>query len=270
MVSQAFSDYGGPLFKNNDALDALYKRAIEIATDLGCETIEFRNIQPIDYDLTPRSGKMVMYLKLDKNPGVIWKSFKPKVRNQVRKAEKFGITVRNGHIELLDQFYPIYTRRMSELGTPCYSKKLMHSLLSAFPDNSQIFVATLKDLAIGCGVTFCFNGFVEIPFASTLTHYNNLCPNNLLYWTIIEHYCLAGAGQFDFGRCTVGSSTHRFKKQWGPEPIDLNYQYWIRPGHRLEVLSPDNPKYQRRVRIWQKLPLRLTRLAGPYISKNLP
>jgi len=35
-------------------------------------------------------------------------------------------------------------------------------------------------------------------------------------------------------------------------------------------MRPDNPRYQRRIRIWQRLPLWLTRLIGPAIVRGIP
>lgn len=270
MVSQAFSDHGGPLADSPEARDALFGYAVEVAAKLNCESIEFRNVESLPYDLQARTGKMCMYLPLAPDPDEIWKSFKPKVRNQVRKASKSGIITTDGYLELLDDFYRVYTTRMHQLGTPAYPRKLIQSLLQAFPNNSRLFVVRLEDVTVGAALTFCFNGFVEIPCAGTLTEYNSLCPNNLLYWSIIKYYCLAGANCFDFGRCTVDSPTYRFKKQWGTESVALHYQYWVRPGHQLSILSPDNPKYRTRVEMWKKLPLWVTRLLGPYISRNLP
>ena len=270
MISQAFSDYGGPLTDSQAACNDLFSYAVELATKLDCESIEFRNVQPLPYNLEPRTGKMCMYLSLTCDPDEVWKSFKPKVRNQVRKAEKSNLTAIAGHLELLDDFYRVYTARMHELGTPAYSRKLMQNLLQAFPNNSCLFIVRLDSLTVGGALTFSFNNFVEIPFASTLTQYNSLCPNNLLYWSAIKYYCLAGAKCFDFGRCTIDSPTYRFKKQWGPRPVELHYQYWVHPGHELSILSPDNPKYKKRVELWKWLPLWLTRLIGPAISRNLP
>jgi FemAB-related protein (PEP-CTERM system-associated) len=270
MISQAFSDYGGPLADSPKARDALFGYAVEVATKLNCESIEFRNVESLPYDLQARTGKMCMYLPLAPDPDEIWKSFKPKVRNQVRKASKSGIITTDGHLELLDDFYRVYTTRMHQLGTPAYPRKLIQSLLQAFPNNSRLFIVRLENVTVGAALTFCFNGFVEIPCAGTLTEYNSLCPNNLLYWSVIKYYCLACANCFDFGRCTVDSPTYRFKKQWGTEPVILHYQYWVRSGHQLSILSPDNPKYRTGVEMWKKLPLWATRLLGPYISRNLP
>ena len=269
MVSQASSNYGGPLTECPEALDALFEHAVRLATERGCESIEFRNIEPLPYDLQRREDKMCMHLPLKADPEDVWKKFKPKVRNQVRKAEKSGIVAESGDLDMVREFYKVYTVRMHQLGTPPRSRKFICDVLTGFPDNSRIFVVRLDGKAVGAGLTIHYKGFVEIPLAATLTQYNKLCPNNLLYWTVMEYYCKAGAAMFDFGRCTVDSNTYRFKKQWGAEPVKLNYQYWTRPGHELSFLSPDNPKYRKKVEMWKKLPLWLTRLIGPYISRHL-
>ncbi len=269
LVSQAFSNYGGVLVDSPESRDALLNYATELADELNCESIEFRNIDTLPYDLESRPGKICMYLPLSCNPDELWKSFNCKVRNQVRKAEKSDITAVSGGVELLDDFYRVYTVRMRQLGTPCYPRKLMLEALQTFPENSQIFTVRFGNLTIGGGFTTCFKEFVEIPWAATLVKYNKLCPNNLLYWSAIKYYCLAGAKCFDFGRCSVNSSTYRFKKQWGAEPVDLHYQYWLQPGRQLGILTPDNPKYKRKVKVWKRLPLWVTRLIGPYISRYL-
>ncbi|OHB59881.1 MAG: hypothetical protein A2173_12025 [Planctomycetes bacterium RBG_13_44_8b] len=270
MVSQGFSNYGGLLTDSDQARDALFRRAVELATKLQCKSIEFRNIKPLPYDLRSRTDKISMHLHLASDPDQLWNSFLPKVRNQVRKAEKSGITVSEGGVELLEDFYRVYTIRMRQLGTPGYPRLLMYNILKQFKDNSRIFLVRLGNLTVGAAFTMCYNGFAEIPWAATLTEYNNLCPNNLLYWSIIKHYCLAGAKCFDFGRCTVNGPTYQFKKQWGAEPIELHYQYWVHPSHELSIASQNSPKYQKKVQIWKKLPLWVTRLIGPYISRQLP
>lgn len=270
MISQAFSDYGGILADSSKVRDGLFNYAVELAKEKQCDFIEFRNVEPLPYDLVSRSGKMCMHLPLTKEPDEVWKSFKPKVRNQVRKAEKSNIVALDGHNELFDEFYHVYATRMHQLGTPVYPRKLLYDLLQAFPEKSRLFIVQLNNTTIGGALTFYLNGFVEIPFASTLTKYNSLCPNNLLYWSIIEYYCCAGAKKFDFGRCTVDSPTYRFKKQWGPQPVDLHYQYWTRPDYKLSILSPDNPRYRKKIEMWKRLPQWTARLLGPFISRNLP
>lgn len=270
MISQAFSNYGGLLANDPSVLYMLYNRAIELTIEHGCESIEFRNIKPLPYDLESRADKITMYLQLTSDPDEIWRSFKPKVRNQVRKAEKSNLVATSGGLELLDDFYKVWTVRMRALGTPGYPRRLFRNIFETFPDNTRVFLVRLGELTVAAAFVYSFKGFVQIRWAATLVDYNRLCPNNLLYWSIMKHYCLAGASCFDFGRTTVNSSQHKFKKQWGAIEIPLHYQYWTRPGHKLSLAKPDNPKYEKKVEMWKKLPLWMTRLAGPYISRNLP
>jgi FemAB-related protein (PEP-CTERM system-associated) len=270
MISQAFSNYGGLLADSLQAQETLFNRAAELATKLNCESIEFRNIEALPYNLEMRTGKICMHLPLCPDPDEMWKAFDCKVRNQVRKAEKSGITVVSGGLELLNEFYRIYTIRMRQLGTPCYPRKLMYKIMQTFPDNCRIFTAQLNKLTIGVAFTVWFEGFVEIPWAATLVEYNKLCPNNLLYWDIIKYFCINGAKWFDFGRCTVNGPTYNFKKEWAAKPVELYYQYWLAPNTKYNILSPDNSRYAKKVEIWKRLPLWATRLIGPYISRQLP
>lgn len=269
LVSQAFGNYGGALTVSEDVLKALYEKAVELAKENSCSSIEFRETELMPFNLYSREDKITMYLDLDTNPETIWKALDPKVRNQVRKAEKSGITIIYGSKEYVDNFYKIYAIRMKQLGTPCFSKKIISYLLEAFPENSKIFLAQYECSCIGAGFTLEYNGFVEIPLAATLFEYNKLCPNYLLYWSIISYYCKSGAKIFDFGRCTVNSSTYQFKKQWETRQVDLKYQYWTIDGRNPNILSPDNPRYRRKVELWKKMPLWLTKFAGPILSRNL-
>lgn len=269
-VSQGFNNYGGPLSMDDGTCRALFDRAVELVRERNGVTIEFRNIRPLPYDLRPHPGKLCMHRRLTADPEALWRSLDPKVRNQVRKAEKSGITAANGGLELLDEFYGVYTARMRQLGSPCYPRSLFQGILKSFPDRSRLFVVRLKTLTVGGGITTCFNGLSDILYAATRVEYNHLCPNTLLYWSVLKHYSLAGATTFDFGRCQLNGPAYHFKKQWDPDPVALHYQYWVAPGRKWLVHATDSPRYQRKIELWKRLPLWMTRLVGPVISRNLP
>lgn len=270
MISQPFSDYGGPLVKTPAALDALYQRAFVLATQYGCESIEFRNTTAISHNLHLRNDKISMYLPLASEPEEVWKGLRPQIRNRIRKAEKFGVTIINGHREMLDEFYRIWTIRMHQLGTPCYPIKLFRGIMETFADNSRIFLAIKDGTTMAVLFVYTFNDCVHTRWGGALREYDSIDPNYLLNWSAIEFYCRVGMKWFDFGRSTVGSSQHTFKKRWGAQTLQLNWQYWIRPGHELCVPQQDSIKYKKKVEMWKKLPLWTTRLIGPHISRNLP
>ena len=270
IISQAFSNYGGPLAEDDTALKALYDRGVELCEEYRCESMEFRNIEPLPYGLHLRTDKVTFCISLSPDPAETWKRLRPQIRNQIRKAEKAGLVVAAGGAEMLDDFYRIWTRRMHQLGTPCYPRKLFHLILKTFPDQSRVFLAHLKDKPIGGLFVYGFNGLAESRWGAVLTEYNDISPNYLLNWAAIQHFCATGAQWFDFGRSTVDSGQHTFKKRWGAVEIPLAYQYWTPPGHDPTVARPDSPKYAAGVETWKRLPLWLTRLAGPYISCSLP
>ncbi|OHB61694.1 MAG: hypothetical protein A2167_01005 [Planctomycetes bacterium RBG_13_46_10] len=270
MISQPFSDYGGPLAQTPAALDALYQYAVELAFQHGCESIEFRNTSVIPHNLHLRNDKISMLLPLASEPEEVWKGLRSQIRNRIRKAEKSGITIINGQLELLDEFYRIWTIRMHQLGTPCYPKKLFRGIMETFADNSRIFLAVKDGVTIAVLFIYTFNGCVLTRWGCALREYDSIDPNYLLNWSAIEFYCRKAMTCFDFGRSTIGSGQHTFKERWGAQPIQLFWQYWTRPGSKLRLTKPDDPRYRKKVAMWQKLPLWLTRIIGPRISCNLP
>ena len=269
MISQAFSNYGGPLVENEAALSALYESAIELGKEQECESIEFRNIEPLPYDLHQRTDKVTLCLRLTCDPAELWERLRPQMRNRIRKGRKAGLKVVSGGIEMLADFYRIWTLRMHQLGTPCYSRKLFSSVLETFPNDSRIFLVQLNGLTVGGLFVYGFNGMAQSRWGAVLTEYNYISPNYQLIWAAMEYFASSGSQWFDFGRSNVNSGQRIFKKRWGAKQIPLAYQYWTRPGHVLSIVKPDNPKYTARVETWKKMPLWFTRLAGPYISCGL-
>ncbi|HEC04037.1 MAG TPA: FemAB family PEP-CTERM system-associated protein [Phycisphaerales bacterium] len=270
LISQPFSDYGGPLADSRAALDALYNRAVDIAREYRCDYIEFRNTVAIPQELYSRTDKVCMHVPLASDPQVVWKGLRPQIRNRIRQAEKSGIVVTDGGGEMLDEFYRLWTRRMRELGTPCYSRELFRGILDTFPDSSRIFLAHSGGKVAAAFFVYNFNGCAHSRWGAALREYDSLSPNYLLNWSAIEFYCRAEMKAFDFGRSTRNSGQYTFKKRWKARPVPLNWQYWIRPGHQLSLAKPDNPKYRRVVELWKKIPVSATRFIGPYISRNLP
>jgi hypothetical protein len=47
------------------------------------------------------------------------------------------------------------------------------------------------------------------------------------------------------------------------------WQYYLRSGS-ANAMRPDNPRYQRAIRLWQRLPVRVTQLIGPEIVRGIP
>jgi serine/alanine adding enzyme len=270
LISQAFSNYGGPLIADDRALAPLLDQAYRMAEEHRCHQIEFRSAFPLSAQHHCRTDKVCTHLPLNADPDVVWSNLRSEIRNRVRKAEKAGLSAVDGGVELLADFYDVWTVRMRQLGTPCYSKRFFLNLLEQFPQYARIFLVRQGLVTVGAGLFYTFNGLAQCRWAATLTAYNPLSPNMLLYWSAIQYYCLAGTSVFDFGRSTQESSQHEFKRRWGAETIQLYYEHWTQDGYPLEMTTPDSPRYRKKVEMWKRLPLSMTRVLGPWISCGLP
>jgi hypothetical protein len=113
-------------------------------------------------------------------------------------------------------------------------------------------------------------GVTEVPSASCLRAYNPACANMLMYWHLISRAIERGQQVFDFGRCTRDGGTYRFKQQWGAKAEPAVWQYYQREGNAFSEMRPESPRYQRLIRLWQRLPVRVTRLIGPAIVRGIP
>jgi serine/alanine adding enzyme len=280
LISLPFFDQVGVLACSKDAQKALLEKAVEIAKKQKVEFIEFRHLSPTFPDalngecfggeLITKQHKVTLLLDLPNTSDELWKSFKSKLRSQIRKPIKEGLTARIGGIEELDDFYKVFSQNMRDLGTPVNSKILFRNILLGFPGQARIFIVSKDSYPVGAGFVIGFKKSLHIPWASALKKFNHLAPNMLLYWSILEYACNQGYEIFDFGRTTTGAGTNKFKEQWNPRPIPLHWQYWIANGGEKPELNKENPKFQMFIKIWQNLPLPIANIIGPRIVRYLP
>ena len=211
-----------------------------------------------------------MILDLAADVEAQWKGLNAKVRNQVRKAEKSNLQVERGGIELLRDFYAVFCRNMRDLGTPVYGMAFFEAILKTFPSSTAVFVVRLDERPIAAGIASGFKEMIEVPWASSLRECRNLCPNMLLYWKVISFAIEQGFTRFDFGRSTPGEGTHKFKEQWGATAVPLSWEYWTGNTQGLPDMSPKNPKYERAIELWKRLPMAVANRLGPSIVRNIP
>ena len=269
LISLPFVNYGGVVADDVAAERALLDAAAAAALEHRCKHVELRHVNRHFDDLPCKQHKVTMILALQPVPA-LWDGLDKKVRNQVRKAQKAGLTYRDGGIELLDEFYAVFARNMRDLGTPVYSRTFFADILTAFPERTQLHIVSQGSVPAAAGLTFQTRSTVEIPWASAVRDFNPMCANPLLYWSMLESAAARGCTNFDFGRSTPNEGTYRFKAQWGAEPVPLCWEYSLPEGARLPDTSPTNPKFQLAVAVWKKLPLGVANRFGPTIVRAIP
>ena len=269
MVSMPYFNYGGAIAEHPQIEQQLMQAAAEHAADLGVSHIEYRDDIPRD-GLPAQTGKVNMVLPLPGSHEILWQSFTPKLRAQIRRPQREKVRVLQGGEEYLQDFYTVFTRNMRDLGTPVYAKSFFQHILNSFPDACRLVIIRLENKPVAAGFLIGHRDTLEIPWASTIRDVNPLSMNMLLYWEVLKYAIDNRFRLFDFGRSSKDAGTYRFKQQWGAQPRQLYWHYWLQQGTTLPALNPANPKYTLAIKIWRKMPLSMTTRLGPLIVKNLP
>ena len=270
VVSLPFLNYGGLLASDVEARRALLARATQLTASFGGTHLELRHVDRQCDDLPFRSHKLSLTRALPDSAEALCTALDKKVRNQVRKAQKEGLTAAEGGAELVDEFYEVFAENMRDLGTPVYSRRLFAEVLSHFPGEARVFVVRFGGRPVAASLVMSWRGVALVPWASSLKRYRHLCPNMLLYWSMMESSIASGNRRFDFGRSSPGSGTHAFKLQWGAGERPLHWEYALLSRDAPPDQGPTNQRFDLLINLWQRLPLTMANVLGPHIVRNIP
>jgi FemAB-related protein (PEP-CTERM system-associated) len=290
LISTPFFDFGGILADNEQAEKMLLLEALSLARKVGAKKVELRHIEPLScidqaQEGTIRSGhcidglngapcttklhKVRMVMALPESSDILMKSFKSKLRSQIMRPIRDGVQARMGGLELLNDFYDVFSINMRDLGSPVHSKKLMENIINGLQDKCKVVMVYKDRQPLAGSVIIGFKGTLENPWASSLKEYSRWNANMLLYWTMLQYACDHGYTHFDFGRSTPDSGTYRFKTQWGATPTALHWHCFSLNGRRAGNGDSDHPRLEKAVEYWQKLPVPVTRAVGPHIRRYI-
>ena len=248
--------------------------ALALAEELGADHVELRQdgalqtffqqlLKTIDtWCYTPYNFKTGLQRPLPTSVDVLWPTLSAKVRNQIRKARRCGCVAKSGGVELLEDFYAVFSENMRDLGSPVHAAELFRSLIDSESLNTGIIVIYLHGKPAGAAVVLLHNETLYNPWASSLRSCRPSCPNMLLYWSMLEYAIANHCSWFDFGRSTPGAPTCRFKIQWGAGMEPLVWHVFSRKPQswdpRSESLENEN---------WKSIELERSRREGPALRK---
>ena len=271
IISLPYCDSGGILADDEDVTRALYQEASRRALDCGGSLV-LRSTEELAFAGRNRTGKVRMLLELPGDSERLLAGLKSKVRSQVKKPIRDGLSVKIGGRELVPEFYRIFARNMRDLGSPVHSREWFEAVTGEYGDRARVTVVyTPGGEAAAAGIALFHPSTVSMPWASSLRSHNHLNPNMLLYWTLLAYTADHGYTTFDFGRSSPGEGTWRFKQQWGAEPQPL-YWYEIGEGrNRGQSLKREGESTGRRIAagVWRRLPEGMANVLGPRIRKYI-
>jgi lipid II:glycine glycyltransferase (peptidoglycan interpeptide bridge formation enzyme) len=198
----------------------------------------------------------------------LWKTFPAKLRAQVRRPAREGMEVRFG-ADQAEPFHRVFAHNMRDLGAPAHSRAFFAAVAEELGEAAWFGCAWLRGRPVAAGCALAWGGTVEMVWASSLREAAACAPNMGLYGAFLHRAAEEGARRFDFGRCTPGGGTHRFKQQWGTRDVPLPwYRRERRPG--ASAPSSDRGAFALGTRLWRHLPLPVANLIGPGIRRAIP
>jgi len=298
LVSMPYFDHGGIIADNPEYEGALIQAAVALGHKLKARHLELRHLDkiaslnsvcmegeqdrearatlenPALHDAwSLRSHKVRLLLSLPDSSEALMKGFKSKLRSQINRPTKAGLTAKIGGSELLDDFYNVFSINMRDLGSPVHAKALPRCVMTHFSKEARIVIVYSADEPVASALMLGFKDVMINPWSSALRRKSKDSPNMLLYWHMLAYAADHGFRYFDFGRSTPQEGTYFFKRQWGATPQPM---YWY--THRLarsegkavyDQALPESKKRAYASALWRRFPIRLSRLVGPLIRKHI-
>jgi len=268
LVSVPIGVSGGILASDHEASELLRCAAKSFAEKEELEYVEYKSEEKIFDNLATKSELyFTFHQELFDNREQQLKCVPRKPRAVIRSAERAGLLGTYNRTDL-DAFYDLYTLSLRALGTPAFPKSLFDNAL----EECRSAFVTIREAGriIGVVMNFYYQETMLPFFAGTVPEARGVGVNNYIYWYMLETGYDRGFRLFDFGRSKADTGAFKFKKNMGMTPRPLHYQYELIGGGELPEVNPNNPKYQKAIKAWRRLPLPLTRFIGPLIQKRLP
>jgi FemAB-related protein (PEP-CTERM system-associated) len=268
LVALPFAVYGGIAAVDGEAVAVLENAARELASSLGVDHLEFRNVAP-RHPEWPTQDLYVTFRKpilpeLEDNMLAIPRKQRAMVRKGI-KNELISTVDRN-----TDRFFALYADNVHRHGTPAMPKKYFDTLLQVFGQDCEILTVSAPDgRPLSSVLSFYFRDEILPYYAGDDESARHLAANDFKYWELMRRACERGIKVFDYGRSKRGTGSFAFKKNWGFEPQSLHYEYCLYKSDAIPQNNPNNPKYRFFIAAWRRMPISVANRLGPYIVRNL-
>ncbi|TVR83927.1 MAG: FemAB family PEP-CTERM system-associated protein [Rhodospirillales bacterium] len=268
LISNAFCVYGGPAALDDAARDALDAAARCLARSLGVAFLEYRLRRPWHADRPCNASLYATFRKaLDPDPEKNMLAIPRKQRAMIRKGIKLGL--RSEQDDSIDRFFPVYSESVRNLGTPIKPRKYYESLLHVFGDDCQVLTIMQENQTVGSVMSFLFRDEVHLYHGGGYPIARQVAGYDFMYWEVMRRACERGFRLFDFSRSKQGTGAFAFKQHWGFVPEPLYHEFDLYERDTMPDTNPLNPKYQRLIALWRRLPVRVANVVGPHLARQL-
>ena len=270
-ISLPFSDYCEPLFSDYEGVEYISEYLISLQKNREINSVEIRGGLVDGLPFAKKIGFIRHVIELPTTTQVIFEKFERTKKQQVRKAEKMGLTsIVEESMESIDKFYYLHLQTRKKLGVPIQPKSFFEILFKEIIETHLGFVILtyLGKEPIGAGIFMAYGNNLLYKYSAYAPNKVNFCPNHLTIWTAIKEGIRRRYKSLDFGRTEIeNQGLLKFKSGWATNETELPYYYYPQLNKsyktntiRKSFISP----------IIKGSPAILCRLVGEIAYKHFP
>ncbi|MEP7343731.1 MAG: GNAT family N-acetyltransferase [Gemmatimonadaceae bacterium] len=273
--------YGGPYQEGAPNVEAFWDHFDAWATNTGLVSLVAR-LSLFDSQLVPWRGHAQSVMenvvrRLDRSPGDIFSSYEHKVRKNVRRAQREGLTVEIAtHPIRVDDFHRIYLgtmdRRSAE-NTFHFPREFFDALHRDMPDNILYAHVLHEGVVISSELVLRSARYLYSFLGGTDERYFPMRPNDLLKHAVIEW---GSANRFEGyimgGGPEAGDGIFRYKRSFAPDgvvPFRIGTRVY-RPDVYDQLVEERRHRAELAGESWVPSPSYFPRYRAPLLSTLLP
>jgi len=160
-------------------------------------------------------------INLTKGIDFVWEQFDRKLRVEINKAVREGVTVRSGDKDDLIFIHDLLFKRYVEQGfKPLnYIPFLLDLYEKFYPDNMQIFVAEYDGQRVGGTINLCFKNIMYLWVGIPKTDLVGISVNDLIQWEGIKWAVAHGLEYYEEMDSGDDPRLNHFKSKYNPDLV---------------------------------------------------
>lgn len=273
LISAAYGVGGGIVADDAEATSALGEHALQLGRALKVKYVEMRGGAAPGGQYAVKSGHHVSFEKtLPDDAGEILERLPRKRRAEVRKSlpSEDGAGNSERITDDVAAFYRVYAASVRNLGTPVMPRRFLDALLAHFGEEAEIALVENDGAVVAGLLSFWRKDRVMPYYVGAGAQARESRAFDFLYYSLMRRAVGRGVKVFDFGRSKANSTHAETKAHWGFDAAPVIAHVALIRAKSLPNLSPKNPKFERLVSVWQRLPLPVANFLGPIVARNFP
>lgn len=267
LISTPFCVYGGAIAQDESTHTALESAACDLARRLGVDYLELRHRRRRHPEWPCADLNVTFRRPMSEDAEANMLAIPRKQRAMVRKGLKAGL--RSEVDAGVDRYYAVYSESMRNLGTPVFSRSFVRVMRDVFGESCDIVTILKEQQPLATVLNFYFRDEVLPYYGGGVPEGRAVAASDFMYWEVMERARRRGCRIFDFGRSKIGTGSYDFKTHWGFEPEQLHYEYYLVRRREMPKLNRMNPRFSLAIKLWRRMPVKLTQVIGPPLARYL-